>query len=251
MKSARGGEPVRPAILDQLPRAVVRAIDVSEALRNAIFAMRLPEPNGPLIALYAVASYLNSAKRQQRRIERARKALRKPDQAQRNALENTFSDVHFYLICWSRIAKFARFIAQATRFRRARLVLRRYHRDLTERIEFRDHLEHLEERLPGGAMQHRLKNPNDILNMATEWLTCGGRKLDVGPASLHCLIMIVNEFRRAIMLDSVEFLAKVDENSFSSLVHRAANTVRIARVSRRAERMWRHSQGSSGDALLD
>ena len=206
---------------------MIRALDPSEALRAALAATRHGQVYGPVIALGAVESYFEAAKRQQRRIESARTKLLRQVAARPRPL---FDEVHFYLIGWARIAKLARFIAHSTRFRRTGLVLRRYHAELTERVDGRDHLEHFEERLPGGPGRHELAVPSDLLNMAGQFMTFGGRRIDVGPKSAELLCAIVAEFRAALLFDSVEALAAADPNRALALLRRAASRVQMARV---------------------
>ena len=191
--------------------------------------------SGLVIALGAVDSYFEAAKRQQHRIERAKAGLTRRATARTRSL---FDEVHFYLICWARIAKLTRFIARCTKFRRTGLVLRRYHAELTERVNGRDHLEHFEERLPGEPKRHELAVPGDLLNMAGHFLTYGGRRIDVGPASAILLRAIVTEFRTALLFDSVEALAAADPNQALTLLRRAGSRVHLARVAKEFETLF-------------
>ena len=221
-----------PPILEKVPRAVIRALDVTDLLRNTVGALNPPIGLGPIIAFNSIEAYLDAAKRQQRRIEQARAAIVKGILSQRHVRGNLFNEVHFYLICWARIAKLGRFIADKTRFRQVGLVLRRYHAELEERIDCRDHLEHFEERLPGGPKQNKLLAPNDLLNMTGEHVTYGGRKLDIGPASIRLLQTIVAELHTAILFDSVEALATADPDRLSFLIQRTASNIQIAKARR-------------------
>jgi hypothetical protein len=231
--------PNPPAFLSQVPKAVVRALDVSEVLRDALTSMKNPAKYGPVIALSTIESYFDAAKRQQRRIERDRASIHKSFSGATGVGRgrNLFYDVHFYLISWARIAKLARFIQQTTRFSRTGLVLRRYAADLKNRIDARDHLEHFEERLPGGKKQSKLAVPNDLLNMANQYLTYGGRRLDIGPDSIRLLKTIRDEFFTAVLLDSLEAVAKLNESRLSDLLKRAAAKVHVARTTTRVKRM--------------
>ena len=221
-------------VLHHVPKTVIRALDPSEALNSALIATKHGQRYGPVIALGAVESYFEAGKREQRRIERARASLLK-----RPTARPLFDEVHFYLICWARIAKLARFIANRTRFQRTGLVLRRYYAELNERVDARDHLEHFEERLPGEPKHQRLGVPHDLLNMAGQFLTYGGRKIDVGPASRRLLGAIVGEFRTALLFDSVEVLAKTDPNGLSCLVRRSGSRVHVARVMKQVQKRLR------------
>ena len=239
MPNPKVGPPTPPAFLDQVPKAVVRALDVSEALRDAMTSMNAPEKYGSVIALSTIDSYFNAAKLQQRRIERARLSIQKSfsrGPATRRG-NNLFYDVHFYLISWARIAKLARFIAQKTRFSRTGLVMRRYSTDLKDRIDARDHLEHFEDRLPGGKEQHKLAVPNDLLNMLNQYLTYGGRKLDVGTDSIRLLKTIRDEFLLAVLYDSLEELARANPSRLTDIFDKAASKVRVAHTTMKVKRM--------------
>lgn len=222
--------PTAPPVVTAIPRAIVRVLDMHDVLLAALNATNHSTPYGPVIALDSIASYLDAAKRQQRRIERAKRI---PWRSRSPHLGRLFADVHYYLICWARIAKLARFIASSTGFREAGRALRQYDRELKDRIDARDHLEHFEERLPGGRKQDRLKVPNDLVNMMNQCLTYGGRTLEVGPASIRLLAKFVNEFRKALLLDSVKALENADASELSRLLQRAARDVYVARVMKR------------------
>ena len=247
MPSLKIGPPMPPPILAKMSIAVVRALDVTDLLMAAVGLLNPPADLGPIIAFKSIDSYLDAANRQQHRIERARAAIVKSILSQRHVRGNLFNEVHFYLICWARIAKLGRFIANKTRFRRVGLVLRRYHAELKERIDFRDHLEHFEERLPGGAKQNKLLAPNDLLNMINDHVTHGGRKLDVGPASIRLLQTIVGELRAAILYDAAEALFAADTDRLSFLIQRAASDIRIAKVTRAVKNAWKHQDPQSTD----
>lgn len=218
-----------------MPKTVIRALDPSEALQAALIITKHDHVSGPVIALGAVESYLEAAKRQQRRIETAKAGLTRRTPTRTRSL---FDEVHFYLICWARIAKLTRFIARSTRFRRTGLVLRRYHAELTERVDGRDHLEHFEERLPGGPRRRELAVPGDLLNMAGHFLTYGGRKIDVGPTSVLLLRVIVAEFRAALLRDSIETLATAEPNRAVALLRRAGSRVQLAHVLKQVEKRF-------------
>lgn len=219
--------PAPSDVLRRVPRTVVRALEASDSLRSAVAVLRPDGGLGPVIALGGLESYFQAARRQQHRIERAKATLLKSASTRTRPL---FDEVHFYLICWARIAKLGRFIAQATRFRRPGRVLRRYHAALEERIDARDHLEHFEERLPGGSRRATLAIPGDLLNMNGDFLTYGGKRIDIGPRSLRLLKEIVTEFQTAVLYDSIEAVAAADPNRAAGLLRRAGATVQIARV---------------------
>jgi len=197
---------------------------------------------GLIFASGSIDSYLAAAKRQQRRIKKARETSVNDLLSRKSKHYNLFNEVHFYLICWARIAKLARFIADKTRFRQVGLVLRRYSAELKARIDCRDHLEHFEERLPGGKNQKKLLVPNDLLNMENEYLTYGGRKLNVGPESFFLLKTIVNELHQAILFDSIEALAKTNIDNLAYLINQTAISIQINKRTKYLQKTWSYEQ---------
>ena len=220
-----------PDFLADVPRAVFKTLDVSEVFWDALIAGGDPEMYGPLLAFHQIESYLEAAKRQQRRIRRTRASINKvARKRRRKRLDDLFADIHFYLIAWSRINKLACSVRKTTWLRRLGRVLRRHHAELKKRTDARHHLEHLEERLPGGKHQDRLKEPNDLLNMRNDFLTYGGERLDVGPKSMRLLNEIVAQIRLAVLYDSMESLASTNQRRLDKLLQRAAQDVRAARM---------------------
>ena len=234
MPSLNIDPPQPPNTWQQVPNAIRRKIDLSAVVRDALLATNHPSPYRPLIALSSLESYVGAAKRQQNRMKRAMSAPWRPKQGRRSSL---FDDTHFYLIAWARIAKLGTFISRETGFRRVGLVLRRYRTDLDVRIAGRDHLEHFEERLPGGPQQKTLLVPNDVFNMADSSMTYGGKTIDIGPKSLVLLLTLVAELRAALMFDAVETLVTEDITSLRRLLDRAASEVHVARVSKKVLKM--------------
>ena len=231
--------PASPKILQGVPKVVVRALDPTVALHAAIDLLRPDDGLGALIALGGLDSYFQAARRQQQRIERAKRSVLKGPPTR---LRSLFDEVHFYLICWARIAKLGRFIAQGTRFRRTGRVLRRYHADLEARVDARNHIEHFEERLPGHPRRVKLAIPGDLLNMHRDFLTYGGKRIDIGPASLRQLRTIVTEFRAAVLYDSIEAIAVDDPNRAAGLLRRAASKVHLARMMKQWQGMLRSGE---------
>lgn len=223
-----------PQFWNQVPESLWRRLRLEEVFQKALFAAGQPDPYGPLVALLSLESYVEAARRQNRRIKRAMVVPRRPGVKSRSSL---FDDTHFYLISWSRIAKLAGFISARTRFHRIGLVLRRYRSDFQSRIDARDHLEHFEERLPGGLKATRLKTPNDLFNMSNQYMTYGGKRLDVGPDSLKLLLTAIREFRTALLYDSIQTIADADGPSLKHLLDRAAKEYHLARITKELSEM--------------
>ena len=98
MPNPKVGPPNPPVFLSQIPKAVVRALDISEIFRDTLNSMKTPEMYGPVIALSAIDSYFDAAKLQQRRIERARVSIHKSFSHATGVRRgrNLFCDVLFY-----------------------------------------------------------------------------------------------------------------------------------------------------------
>lgn len=229
MSSTTVTVPAPPEILQGIPKAVVRALETADILHAAIAVLKPDGGFGVIIAFGGLESYCQAAKRQQHRIERAKATIPKRFSSRNRSL---FDEVHFYLICWARIAKLSRFIAQTTRFRRFGRVLRHHSTSLSARVDARDHLEHFEERLPGHPRRMTLAIPSDLLNIHGDFLTYGGRRVDIGLASLRLLNAIVTEFRTAILYDSIEAIAVADRDRAATLLRQAASKVHLAGVMR-------------------
>ena len=243
MPNPKVSPPQPPPFWNKVPKSLWRRLRLEEVLRDALAARGQPDLYGSIrLALYSLGSYVEAAKRQQRRIKRAMAAPWRPGGRSRSSL---FDDTHFYLISWSRVAKLTRFISAKTKFRRVGLVLRRYHSDFKSRIDGRDHLEHFEERLPGGPKVKRMKTPNDLFNMASHYMTYGGRRLDVGPDSLKLLLTATREFRTALLYDSIQALADADGPRLRRLLDRAAREHHVARITKEVREILNAAKSKS------
>jgi len=237
MKNSTSVFPKPPAFLDFVPRSIVRKLDAAEALLFALDSRSRSSAYGPHIALGSLRSTLAAAQVQQQRIRRAKKSiLQKPLTGGR--INSLFFDVHFYLICWARIDKLATFVARHTGFQQPKLVLRRYRSRLDRMSDFRDHLEHFEERLPGSSARHEtLRVPADLFNMFGDSVTIGGDTVNVGIESFSLLAGIVDEFEEAVLFDALETLWSVEPARVSHLLRRAALPGQILRTTRQIQRM--------------
>ena len=144
--------PPAPSFLKGVPRQVLQHVNVNFLLADALEEEGSSTWLGINVALSRMEATLEAARRQRRRITGAQRRLRGALAGRKSPttpLGGIFSDVHFYVICWSRIAKLAGYVRDITGWRRVGLTVRRYRRDLDQMVEARDHLEHFEERLPG------------------------------------------------------------------------------------------------------
>jgi hypothetical protein len=239
------GPPGPPSILRNMSRAASRNLEPSMVLRDALSAGSR-NVFGPYIALGEMETYLDAARRQRSRIAIAQRRLARTDSAARgkpgrrpSRITSLFSEAHFYVICWARIAKLSKFIVNATCFPRTKSVRTRYELDLTEGIKARDHLDHFEDRIPGGNRQYELeKDPGDLKNMDGSYLTFGGRKFDLGAPGLVRLRDFVAEFRNAVLVDAFDSLEQLDPDRARTLVNEAESRVRHAKLTRRLEKLY-------------
>lgn len=208
MPDPRVPPPAVSPLVAKWPRATIKAIDLTSLM------LGLP---GPLIALGSIDDYLNACRVQQNRI---RHSIKRINQRQSLRGSNLFAEVHFYLICVARIAKLAEFIAGLTQFGRVARVIKRYRKDLKAADDMRDHLEHFEERLPGGKSRLKLKVPNDLYNLHGTTVSIGGDRLDIGPSHYKMLKELVAELRAALLHDRLEDLALQDLKRLDTLLKR-------------------------------
>ncbi len=231
-----------PPFWNQVPKSLWRRLRLEEVFRDALAAKGQPDLYGPVLALDSLDSYVEAAKRQQRRMKTAMAARWRPGARSRSSL---FADTHFYLISWSRVAKLMECICATTRFPSAGKVRRQYLSCFKSRIDGRDHLEHFEERLPGRRQVKRLKDPNDLFNMANNCMTYGGKRLDVGPDSLKLLLTATREFRTALLYDSIEALADADGPRLRRLLDRAAREHHVARITKEVREILNATKSKS------
>lgn len=89
--------------------------------------------------------------------------------------------------------------------------------------------------------------PVDLLNMHGDFLTYGGQRVDIGPASIRLLRGIVTEFRAAVLFDSIETLAAADPNRVGGLLRRAASTVRLVRLMKQVRGLVTSPRANAAD----
>ena len=73
--------------------------------------------------------------------------------------------------------------------------------------------------------------------MVNQYLTFGGRKLDIGTDSIRLLKTIHDEFLLAVIYDSLDELATTNRSRLSDLFNAAASKVHVARTTRKVKRM--------------
>ena len=232
--------PEPPSYMARMPKSARRHLDVDTVLMDALTATNHPTKYAALVAYHRLESTVAAAKRQRRRIAQGKRTLAKQLDARKHpgplrALAGLFHDVDFYVVCRARIAKLSKFLSQRTRFQRLGRVLRRYRSELDQMIRARDHLEHFEERLPGGSRRNKLRNPSDLFNIAGDHMTFGGERFDVGPTNLSMLTDFVSELRAALLYDALDVLAAIDQGLLVRRVQEAYRDAALPRLMKRAQ----------------
>ncbi len=203
------------------------------------------EKHGVAMAFYFMEVQIRAARVQQQRIQRGYKrcdAIVKDVKEERrrpglgNVLTDLSNDIHFYLISASRLLTYAEYIATETRFPELGRVMRRYRRELKDLDTFRDHLEHMEERLPGGKKRHTLAKPWDMGNMAGEHFTIGGKAVNIGKDSWRLLTLFWKEFTLASLYDACTIIGEADQAVVAQLIQTAARDIDMRAFLRRLER---------------
>lgn len=168
------------------------------AVEDSVSAMRAT------IAMSRIHDYLAGARSQMQRmwaeLERSRNGGDDWSAAQRQA----FVDMHFYFVAWDAIGKMMRVVADSSGFDSARRVYDRHCKTIERYRSARHHLEHFDERLPGGRGVRRLSIPGDLGNLSGSTYSFGGETWDVGPASFEKLTAIVEEFEREVREEGIE-----------------------------------------------
>ncbi len=93
MPNPKVNPPQPPQFWNQVPKSLWRRLRLEEVFQKALFATGQPDPYGPIIALYSLESYVEAAKRQNRRLKRAMVVPWRPGAKSRSSL---FDDTHFY-----------------------------------------------------------------------------------------------------------------------------------------------------------
>ena len=95
--------------------------------------------------------------------------------------------------------------------------------------------------LPGGPKVASMAVPGDLLNMANQFVTFGGRQVDVGPENMRQLRDMVGEFHRALLVDTMEALAASDQARLRAQLQRASSDAVVARTIRQVARFLKPS----------
>jgi len=91
------------------------------------------------------------------------------------------------------------------------------HRGTIERYrQARHHLEHFDERLPGGKRVNSMSMPGDLGNLWGGMYSFGGENWDISPASLELLKEIVSEVDSQLRSSAIVAIEAADRSSQAS-----------------------------------
>lgn len=153
-------------------------------------------------AMYTINKYLFGARIQVQRIGRSLKTLQRSESrimeqgitgAWHRAMTQCMLDIHFYFTCWNTIQKMMELLKSISGFKSVGEVYKRHRWVLEHYGEARDHMEHYEERLPGGKRNRTLSNPSDLGNLSPSEYSLGGNKWNITATSLGQLEEIVSQ----------------------------------------------------------
>jgi len=206
-----------------------------------------------------LAAYMEAARYQFQRKQEITDAVRAEHRAHPHQMDmeialdgirrrrQVFIDVHFYLDCFVMVQKMMQILVEATRFRRCCAVYQKWASQLDNYAQARHHLQHIDERFPGGRHARALHPgvikkdsttphvqilevfPDDKLIFGTS-----GESWDVGPKSIEMLEIAVAEFSQALAEDAREWY--VNERPYQTQRGLYAVTPRPAHDRRRARR---------------
>jgi len=198
----------------------------------------LPKGSACGIALSNIESYHDAAKRQYRRIQRARRTMMEPDKRRaKQAPRGMFADVHFYLICWTQIHKHLALIRRIEQLRRTTALIDDCKSEFMLRRDFRNHLEHYETRLPGQAAYEKMKGSYFYSCMSDDDFQFGVDRVDVGPKSIRFLNSFMAAFKQAVLFDSLEILERNDPDRLVNHMKGAANGVKADRKIKKLKKL--------------
>ena len=202
---------------DDLKAARRRLVGLLESRRRALQVMqRLARPNVDasvvlhwlgqvpcVIAMKSANEYLDAARTQMGRIDRAARAWHAGTHRAR-----VFHEIHYYFICWDAIWKRLKVITKQTAFRSLKPVLRKYRVTAQHYSLGRDQLEHYDDWLAGHP-RHKPLAAWDHGNLHGPMYSLAGRQWDVSRASFGQLERLVREFADAVMAEGrAELIAR-------------------------------------------
>jgi len=138
------------------------------------------EPFKAHIYLMMIEKAVNKAIIQHERIaheDLSLRKIRKPGPKMKRAITTIFSDIHYYLICWAEVDKLYHTLRKVQPIFKE--VSKNYLEDLAEHRKYRNHLEHVDDRIERGV--------SDLGNLSKGKFTFDGKQLDISDSDLQKL----------------------------------------------------------------
>jgi hypothetical protein len=145
-----------------------------------------------------IKAYLDAAHTQQSLITKYRsRAIPRTEKYSANMIQ-AFIHVHLYFICWAAIRRMLEVLRRTSGLDGPSQIYKKYRATLESYAEARHHLEHYEERLPGGKKSQELANSYDYGNLQNGYFSLGGFRWSVNKDGLKILEAVVAELTEAI-----------------------------------------------------
>jgi len=126
----------------------------------------------------------------------------------------TFVDLHFYLDCFAMVETMMEVLVKVTGWSRCATAFAKWKPFLENYAQARHHMQHIDERFPGGKHARPQDMPGEdstaiyvelLSAFPADRLTFGNDSWDVGPKSLELLDQAVAEFSQALAEDVRDF----------------------------------------------
>ena len=169
------------------------------AFGPAVFAA-LPNQDAMRVttALAQMQVWVDHARAQWERFQDDMRELRRNSPGWPSWFSRARCDAHLYIVCWSHIGKMMQVATRAAKQPTMTAFWGKCHAKFDEYDKVRDHLEHFDERLPGGKRTDEGVDPGD-LGRFDEWeFSLGGLTWDIGPASIQLLEELASEYIRCV-----------------------------------------------------
>ena len=144
--------------------------------------------------------YFEGAYNQQKRIKYARSKIESFIKIKDNdwQAEQTqlFLDIHFYLICWDKIKILMDRIDFLINDIKFKGIIKKYSSCLEKFRKFRNHLEHIGERIEGEIWKKPLSYSWDLGNIGGDYYSFAGEKIDISEKNIKILDNLYEDLNR-------------------------------------------------------
>ena len=144
------------------------------------------EPFQAMTLMLMIENAVNKALIQHERIMQGDLSLQETREAgpRTNRIRTAlFSDIHHYFICWGEVSKLYDVLAKVQPTFKA--LPKTYANHLSEHRSFRNHLEHIDQRVERGI--------SDLGNLSNDKFSFDGKQIDIGQADLQKLMQFYME----------------------------------------------------------